>query len=66
MKFVLVCQPTEKDSMSSSLTLELPTGLSISKLKSSKTIFIYFAQENIFSIESEKSENLETLPDGGL
>ena len=52
--------------MSSSHTLELPTGLSISKLKSSKTIFIYFAQENIFSIESEKSENLETLPDGGL
>ena len=51
--------------MSSSHTLELPTNLSISKLKSPKTIYSFCSRKH-FSVESEKSESQETLQDGGL
>ena len=51
--------------MSSSHNLELPTGLSISKLKSLKTVH-YFCSRKHFTIETEKSESQETLQDGGL
>ena len=51
--------------MSSSHTLELPTNLSISKLKAPKTIHSFCSRKH-FSIESEKSESQEILQDGGL
>ena len=46
--------------MSSSHTLELPTNLSISKLKSPKTIHSFCSRKH-FSIESEKSEMTDAV-----
>ena len=53
------------DSIKSSHTLEQPTGLSTSKLKSPKTIHSFCSRKH-FSKETENSDNHEALLEGGL